>query len=98
VLRVAVIGCSCPTPRPCSGGVCAVVDLDGLKPALCRPFDVAGVRIPIEAGVGVHLAASATDSDQAPRAADHARYAVKKGRRDPEAKSGGTAARRKLSR
>ena len=46
--------------------------------AIAQPFDVSGTEISIGASVGVYLAPSASDSDQALRAADHAMYAVKR--------------------
>jgi diguanylate cyclase (GGDEF)-like protein/PAS domain S-box-containing protein len=53
-----------------------------------RPFLVAGHEVSIGASVGVHLATSADDPDQALRAADHAMYTVKRSggsRRHPAA-------------
>jgi diguanylate cyclase (GGDEF)-like protein/PAS domain S-box-containing protein len=46
--------------------------------ALSRPFLIAGHTVTIGASVGVHLATSAADPDQALRAADHAMYEIKR--------------------
>jgi diguanylate cyclase (GGDEF)-like protein len=48
-----------------------------VRDAVETPFTVLGNEIRIGASVGVHLAASASDPDQALRSADHAMYAVK---------------------
>ena len=48
------------------------------RTAIAQPFDVAGTEISIGASVGVYLAPSASDSDQALRAADHAMYSAKR--------------------
>lgn len=48
-----------------------------LRQAVDAPFLVAGTEITISASVGVHLAPSTSDPDQALRAADHAMYAMK---------------------
>jgi diguanylate cyclase (GGDEF)-like protein/PAS domain S-box-containing protein len=49
-----------------------------VRAAVEAPFTVLGNSVVIGASVGVHLAGSTSDSDQALRAADHAMYAVKK--------------------
>jgi diguanylate cyclase (GGDEF)-like protein/PAS domain S-box-containing protein len=49
-----------------------------VRDALCRPFLIAGQTVTIGASVGVHLATSADDPDQALRAADHAMYEIKR--------------------
>jgi diguanylate cyclase (GGDEF)-like protein len=48
-----------------------------LREAVDAPFLVSGAEITISASVGVHLALSTSDPDQALRAADHAMYAMK---------------------
>jgi diguanylate cyclase (GGDEF)-like protein/PAS domain S-box-containing protein len=48
------------------------------RSAIEQPFDVGGVLISIGASVGLHLAPSESDADQALRAADDAMYAVKR--------------------
>ena len=49
-----------------------------IRQAIELPFPIDGHDVLIGASVGVHLAASADDPDEALRAADHAMYAVKK--------------------
>jgi diguanylate cyclase (GGDEF)-like protein len=62
-------------------GVTARTDADAMshrvRIAVERPFQVFGAEITIGASVGVHLATTSDDPDQALRAADHAMYAVK---------------------
>jgi len=62
-------------------GVYDQADADAMstrvREAVDAPFLVAGTEITISASVGVHLAASTSDPDQALRAADHAMYAMK---------------------
>jgi diguanylate cyclase (GGDEF)-like protein/PAS domain S-box-containing protein len=62
-------------------GVTAPADADTMservRAAIEQPFLVLGTEVTIGASVGVHLAASSDDPDQALRAADHAMYAVK---------------------
>ncbi len=61
-----------------------------VREAVEAPFLVQGAEISIGASVGVHLAPSASDPDQALRSADHAMYAVKHaggGRRIPAART-----------
>ncbi|MFI7544326.1 diguanylate cyclase domain-containing protein [Actinoplanes sp. NPDC049599] len=62
-------------------GVTAQADADTMSArvriAVERPFQVFGAEITIGASVGVHLATTSDDPDQALRAADHAMYAVK---------------------
>ena len=62
-------------------GVTAQADADTMshrvRTAVERPFQVFGTEILIGASVGVHLATTSDDPDQALRAADHAMYAVK---------------------
>ena len=62
-------------------GVTAQADADAMsqrvRTAVERPFHVSGAEISIGASVGVHLATTSDDPDQALRAADHAMYAVK---------------------
>jgi diguanylate cyclase (GGDEF)-like protein/PAS domain S-box-containing protein len=48
------------------------------RAAINAPFVVGGVEVEIGASVGVHLATSTDDPDQALRAADHAMYRVKR--------------------
>ena len=48
-----------------------------VREAVEAPFTVGGREITIGASVGVHLAPSASDPDQALRSADHAMYVVK---------------------
>jgi diguanylate cyclase (GGDEF)-like protein/PAS domain S-box-containing protein len=67
-----------------------------VREAVERPFLIAGHEVTIGASVGVHLADTTDDPDQALRAADHAMYAVKRaggGRRRP-ASSAHTVIRR----
>ena len=63
-------------------GVTEQVDAEAMsarfRAAIDEPFAVGGATLTIGASVGVHLAASTSDSDQALRAADHAMYAVKR--------------------
>ncbi|MDI6103197.1 diguanylate cyclase [Actinoplanes sp. NEAU-A12] len=47
------------------------------------PFRIDGQEIAIGASVGVHLAAAASDADEALRAADHAMYEIKHSSRAP---------------
>jgi len=62
-------------------GVTAQADADAMshrvRLAVERPFQVFGAEISIGASVGVHLATTSDDPDQALRAADHAMYTVK---------------------
>jgi diguanylate cyclase (GGDEF)-like protein/PAS domain S-box-containing protein len=62
-------------------GVTAQADADTMSHRVRRavelPFEVLGTEILIGASVGVHLATTDDDPDQALRAADHAMYAVK---------------------
>ena len=62
-------------------GVTAQADAEAMshrvRTAVERPFQVLGAEISIGASVGVHLATSSDDPDQALRAADHAMYTVK---------------------
>jgi diguanylate cyclase (GGDEF)-like protein/PAS domain S-box-containing protein len=62
-------------------GVLDQTDADAMsarvRQAVDAPFLVAGIEITISASVGVHMAASTSDPDQALRAADHAMYAMK---------------------
>ena len=51
-----------------------------IRQATGRPFRIDGHDVLIGASVGVHLAPSAADPDEALRAADHAMYSVKKAR------------------
>ncbi|GAB2620582.1 hypothetical protein Aab01nite_34980 [Paractinoplanes abujensis] len=53
---------------------------DRIRYALERPFLIGGHQVRISASVGEHLAAGATDPDEALRAADHAMYSVKRSR------------------
>ncbi|GAA0455262.1 hypothetical protein Ade02nite_03890 [Paractinoplanes deccanensis] len=53
-----------------------------IRAAIESPFRIDGNEVRIGASVGVHLAPSAGDPDEALRAADHAMYAVKKSGRD----------------
>jgi diguanylate cyclase (GGDEF)-like protein/PAS domain S-box-containing protein len=48
------------------------------RTAVNTPFVVGGIEVEIGASVGVHLATSTDDPDQALRAADHAMYTVKR--------------------
>ncbi|MGK5678408.1 diguanylate cyclase domain-containing protein [Actinoplanes sp. URMC 104] len=65
-------------------GVLSPADGDAMsariRHALERPFAIGGAEVRIGASVGVHLAAGASDPDEALRAADHAMYAVKRSR------------------
>ncbi|MEV4345918.1 sensor domain-containing diguanylate cyclase [Actinoplanes sp. NPDC049596] len=67
-------------------GVRATGDTDAMcariRAAIEEPFKIDGNEVRIGASVGVHLAPSAGDPDEALRAADHAMYAVKKSGRD----------------
>ena len=62
-------------------GVRDTTDAEAMSERVCRavemPFLVGDNEITIGASVGVHLAPSASDPDQALRSADHAMYAVK---------------------
>ncbi len=51
---------------------------DRIKAAVETPFAVDGHQVRIGVSVGVHLAPSAGDPDEALRAADHAMYTIKK--------------------
>jgi diguanylate cyclase (GGDEF)-like protein/PAS domain S-box-containing protein len=51
-----------------------------LREAVEQPFLIDGHEVLIGASVGLHVGASADDPDEVLRAADHAMYAVKKGR------------------
>ncbi|MFF5081253.1 diguanylate cyclase domain-containing protein [Actinoplanes sp. NPDC000266] len=55
---------------------------DRIRSAIEEPFKIDGIDVRIGASVGVHLAPSAGDPDEALRAADHAMYTVKKSGRD----------------
>jgi diguanylate cyclase (GGDEF)-like protein/PAS domain S-box-containing protein len=63
-------------------GVVAAADAESMRSrvrdVLGAPFTVCGREVRIGASVGVHLAPSASDPDQALRAADHAMYEVKR--------------------
>jgi diguanylate cyclase (GGDEF)-like protein/PAS domain S-box-containing protein len=65
-------------------GVQAEADAEAMghriRHAVGQPFRIDGHDVQIGASVGVHLAPSATDPDEALRAADHAMYSVKKSR------------------
>ncbi|MCY1140109.1 sensor domain-containing diguanylate cyclase [Actinoplanes sp. Pm04-4] len=73
-------------------GVLGPADSDAMtariRDAIAHPFVVGGAQVRIGASVGVHLAAGATDPDEALRAADHAMYAVKHARSYPQARAG----------
>ncbi|XVV11228.1 diguanylate cyclase domain-containing protein [Actinoplanes sp. CA-131856] len=61
---------------------------DRIRSAIEEPFKIDGIDVRIGASVGVHLAPSAGDPDEALRAADHAMYAVKKSGRDRRSTGG----------
>lgn len=61
----------------------AVAMSERIRQATARPFWIDGHQVRIGASVGVHLAPSAADPDEALRAADHAMYTVKKSRDEP---------------
>ncbi|MEU8813714.1 sensor domain-containing diguanylate cyclase [Actinoplanes sp. NPDC048796] len=61
---------------------------DRIRSAIEKPFTIDGIDVRIGASVGVHLAPSAGDPDEALRAADHAMYAVKKSGRDRRSTGG----------
>jgi diguanylate cyclase (GGDEF)-like protein len=64
-------------------GVLDPADADAMgariRAAAEAPFRIDGADVRIGASVGVHLAPSAGDPDEALRAADHAMYTIKKG-------------------
>ena len=63
-------------------GVLNQADADAMcariRLAIEEPFPIDGSQVLIGASIGVHLAGSSTDPDEALRAADHAMYTVKK--------------------
>ncbi|MBL7253848.1 sensor domain-containing diguanylate cyclase [Paractinoplanes lichenicola] len=60
-----------------------------IRYALGQPFLIGGNQVRIGASVGEHLAAGATDPDEALRAADHAMYSVKRSRQGyPQPRAG----------
>jgi diguanylate cyclase (GGDEF)-like protein/PAS domain S-box-containing protein len=83
-------------------GVTVQADADAMsnrvRMAVERPFQVFGAEISIGASVGVHLATTSDDPDQALRAADHAMYAVKHLGADRRADAGGVPGRREPAR
>jgi diguanylate cyclase (GGDEF)-like protein/PAS domain S-box-containing protein len=83
-------------------GVTAQADADAMSQrvriAVERPFQVFGAEISIGASVGVHLATTSDDPDQALRAADHAMYAVKHLGGGRRANAGGVPEQREPAR
>jgi diguanylate cyclase (GGDEF)-like protein/PAS domain S-box-containing protein len=83
-------------------GVTAQPDAEAMshrvRVAVERPFQVLGAEISIGASVGVHLATSSDDPDQALRAADHAMYAVKHLGGGRRANAGGVPEQREPAR